>query len=222
VKEVLLEANRSSGVRLEDGSEVRADYCVVALPFDRVGKVLPERLREIPSFANLSNLQPSPITSVHLWFDRAVMEEPFVAVLDKTTQWVFNRAQLGYVQVVISASAGLTGKSQQEIIDLCRKELAEVLPLSRQAELLRFTVIREANATFSPAPGSDAWRPPQRTPVDNLFIAGDWTQTGWPATMESAVRSGYLAAEGILAGEGREARLVQPELPATGLARLLF
>ena len=120
---------------------------------------------------------------------------------------------------MVSASYGLSGRPQQEIVDLCRQELAQLIPATREAKLLRSVVIRENAATFSPEPGCDSWRPQQRTAIRNLLLAGDWTQTGWPATMESAVRSGYQAAEAILAQEGRPARLVQRELPATGLAR---
>ena len=96
-----------------------------------------------------------------------------------------------------------------------------MLPATREANLVKATVIKEAAATFSPEPGSDRWRPPQRTPLPNLYLAGDWTQTGWPATMEGAVRSGYLAAEAILAAAGAPRQLVRPDLPPEGLARWL-
>jgi len=201
---------RPDVVRLENGSDLRAGYCVVAIPFDRLAKVLP--------VVSVSNLRVSPITSVHFWFDRVVMQEPFAAVLDRTIQWIFNRSNGQYVQIVISASYGLTGRSQQEIIELCRKELAEIIPATKEAALKRSVVIRENSATFSPEPGCDVWRPSQRTPIPNVFIAGDWTQTGWPATMESAVRSGYLAAEEILKLEGLEGRFLQPDLPAKGIS----
>jgi uncharacterized protein with NAD-binding domain and iron-sulfur cluster len=106
-------------------------------------------------------------------------------------------------------------------VELCRQELARLIPAAREAELLRSVVIRENAATFSPEPGCDRWRPAQRTPIRNLLLAGDWTQTGWPATMEGAVRSGYLAAEAILALEGRPDRFIQPELPVAALVRWL-
>jgi uncharacterized protein with NAD-binding domain and iron-sulfur cluster len=111
-------------------------------------------------------------------------------------------------------------RSRQEIIALCLDELREVLPELRGAKLLKATVIKEAAATFSPEPGCDRWRPPQGTPLANLFLAGDWTATGWPATMEGAVRSGYLAAEALLAAEGAPRRIVRSDLPVEGLARL--
>jgi len=198
------------------------------------------------SLAGLRNIKTSPITGVHLWYDRTVMTEPFLTLLDHTTQWVFNKTLLyktsetdganvrptgqsaqssedgadgQYLQLVISASYGLVPQSRQEIIDLCRRELAEVLPATREAQLRKATVIKEINATFSPAPGVDRWRPPQKTSVDNLFLAGDWTRTSWPATMEGAVRSGYLAAEALLAEIGEPRTFLQPDLPFEGLSK---
>lgn len=217
-------------VRLDDGNELNADYYVAALTFDRLLKVLPDTIRTREPFVNMQKLAVSPITSVHLWFEHHVMDEPFVTSLDQTIQWVFNKTRLcgdgvdpsaQYLQIVISASRKVSDQSQQELVQLCRDELARLIPATREAKLLRSVVIRENAATFSPAPGSDEWRPQQRTPIRNLFIAGDWTQTGWPATMESAVRSGYLAAEAILEQEGRPLTLVQPELQPTGLAYYL-
>jgi uncharacterized protein with NAD-binding domain and iron-sulfur cluster len=121
---------------------------------------------------------------------------------------------------VISASYGLVPKSRQEIIDLCRRELADVLPATREAKLEKATVIKEVNATFSPEPGVDRWRPPQATRVRKLFLAGDWTSTGWPATMEGAVRSGYLATEALLTQFGRPQKFLQPDLPFEGFSRM--
>jgi zeta-carotene desaturase len=125
-----------------------------------------------------------------------------------------------YLQLVISASYGLVPKSRQEIIDLCRRELATVLPATRDAKLLKATVIKEVHATFSPEPGVDRWRPSQDAGLQNLFLAGDWTRTGWPATMEGAVRSGYLAAEAVAASLGEPRKFLQPDLPLEGLSKL--
>jgi zeta-carotene desaturase len=124
------------------------------------------------------------------------------------------------LQLVISASYDLVPKSRQEIIDVCRRELASVLPTTREAKLLKATVIKEVNATFSPAPGIDRWRPAQDAGMQNLFFAGDWTRTGWPATMEGAVRSGYLAAEALAARFDRPRKFLQPDLPLEGLSKL--
>jgi zeta-carotene desaturase len=220
VAELRFDGDHVTGVRLDDGSEANGDYYIAALTFDQLLKILPDGIRNQSPFSDLGNLRVSPITSVHMWFDRAVMQEPFIASLDQTIQWVFNRTGQ-YLQIVISASHSLSHRSQQDIVELCRKELTRLIPAAGDAELLRSVVIRENAATFSPEPGCDRWRPAQRTPIRNLFLAGDWTQTGWPATMESAVRSGYQAAEAIHALEGRPVRLVQAELPVSGLARWL-
>jgi zeta-carotene desaturase len=217
------------GVVLDDGSEVPADSIVVAVPHDALLELLPsEVVAGEPLFANLRNLRVAPITGVHLWLDRRVMEEPFLTLLDRTTQWIFNKTQLygakfdrgQYLQLVISASYDLVERSRQEIVALCLRELRQALPQAREAQVLKSTVVKEVAATFSPGPGCDRWRPAQRSPVRNLFLAGDWTHTGWPATMEGAVRSGYLAAESILEAEGRPLRLVAPDLRVSGLARM--
>ena len=207
-----------TGVRVEGNAEVTADYYVCAVPFSRLLRLIPATLRETGNFSNLEHLHVSPITGVHMWFDRSVMPEPFLTAIEGTVQWVFNRTGR-YVQIVISASHDLSNRPQQEIIDICRRELNDLLPEARDAHLERAVVIRENSATFSPAPDCDQWRPSQKTILRNLFLAGDWTSTGWPATMESAVRSGYQAAEAILALEGRSVSLIRPELPATGVAR---
>jgi zeta-carotene desaturase len=229
--ELCVSDSELAAVRLDDGSLLKGDYYVAALPFDRFLRILPAGLREFDAFANIANLKVSPITSVHLWFERTVMTEPFLASLDQTIQWVFNKSRLcsesasrlggQYLQVVISASHALTRQSQQDIINMCRKELCDLMPEAAEAKLMRAIVIRESAATFSPQPGCDRWRPAERTPLRNLFLAGDWTQTGWPATMEGAVRSGYRAAEAIFELERKPVQLVQPELPVSKLARWL-
>jgi len=219
-----------------DGDRVeRADAFILAVPHTAVAALLPdETMRKDSAFRNLAMLKTAPITGVHLWFDREVMTEPFITLLDTTTQWIFNKTALygslngagkdsakgQYLQLVVSASYSLLQKPRQEIIDLCLKEVRQALPAARDANLIKATVIKEAAATFSPEPGVDRWRPKQETSVQNLFLAGDWTDTGWPATMEGAVRSGYLAAETVLRKEGRPHRFVRPNLGADGLVAL--
>ena len=228
--------NQVTGVEKEDGSVETADYYVAAVPQDILTKLLPaDIVARQPAFLNLRNLQTSPITGVHLWFDRKVMHEPFLTLLDSTTQWVFNKTQLNgetllnggrsesegqYLQLVISASYALVPRSRQDIIELCIAELRGVLPAIRDAKLVKGAVVKETSATFSPAPGSDRWRPAQKSPLTGLFLAGDWTSTGWPSTMEGAVRSGYLAAEAILSDLGSTQKFLQPDLPAEGLSRI--
>ncbi|MGB0037051.1 MAG: hydroxysqualene dehydroxylase HpnE [Candidatus Acidiferrales bacterium] len=241
VREIRVRDNRFVGAVVEDGSEVSADVCIVAVPHDVALGLLPKELSEDgAALEGLRHLRTSPITGVHLWFEGTVMTEPFLTLLDHTTQWVFNKTLLSagietegemgrprsqesertqYLQLVISASYDLVQRSRQEIIDLCRRELAEVLPATREAKLLKATVIKEINATFSPEPGVDRWRPAQKSSVENLYLAGDWTSTGWPATMEGAVRSGYLAAEAVLSNFGQPQKFLQPDLPFEGLSK---
>jgi squalene-associated FAD-dependent desaturase len=229
VRGFLVVDGRVEGVEREDGTVETADYYLAAVPQDVLPELLPKPVEEsYPVFLNLRQLRTSPITGVHLWFDRKVMSEPFLTLLDSTTQWIFNKTQLNgsaekegqYLQLVISASYDLASRSRQDIIALCLDELRNVLPKTREAKLTKGTVVKEMSATFSPAPGSDRWRPAQKSPLARLFLAGDWTSTGWPSTMEGAVRSGYLAAEAILSEAGLPRKFLQPDLPAEGLARL--
>jgi len=231
-----------SAVQFDGGREESADACVLSIPQDKLNELLPDEIRAAnPSLAQLERFKVSPITGVHFWFDREVTNEPFITLLDTQTQWIFNKTALygpsglpagkqhaepqspgngQYLQLVISASYDLLSKSREEIIDLCLQELHQVLPAARQARLVKATVIKEVAATFSPEPGVDRWRPAQQTNTPGLFLAGDWTQTGWPATMEGAVRSGYLAAEAVLRSSGLPQRFLVPDLPASGLSKL--
>jgi uncharacterized protein with NAD-binding domain and iron-sulfur cluster len=126
-----------------------------------------------------------------------------------------------YYQVVISGSHRLEGRDRQEIVDEVCQELQALWPRAREATRLRWRVVTQPEAVFSYRPGLDAQRPSQRTPVSNFLLAGDWTRTGWPATMEGAVRSGYLAVEGLLQALGRPSSLLVPDLPRSLLCRWL-
>jgi squalene-associated FAD-dependent desaturase len=234
VRALRFEGNQLKAAVFDEGREETADAIVLALPHDTLDELLPQEVKGAhPEFAQIGKIKDAPITGVHLWFDRAVMREPFLTLLDTTTQWVFNKTALyaakngaggekgQYLQLVISASYGLLQKPRQEIIDLCLAEVRHALPAAREANLLKATVIKEAAATFSPQPGVDRWRPKQETSVKGMFLAGDWTDTGWPATMEGAVRSGYLAAEGVLRVAGAPKGILQPDLPPDGLVRML-
>jgi zeta-carotene desaturase len=222
-----------NNVEFDGGRRESADGYVFALPHEALADLLTEEIKRLePSLANLGNIRVAPITGVHFWFDREVMREPFVTLLETTTQWIFNKTALHgtangaagekgqYLQLVISASYDLLQKPRQEIIDLCLAEVRHALPAARKAVLTKATVIKEAAATFSPQPGVDRWRPMQETSICGMFLAGDWTATGWPATMEGAVRSGYLAAEAVLRVAGKPRKFLQPDLPPDGLVRM--
>ena len=184
------------------GERHAADYYICALPFER----LPALGLAAPAFEH------SPITGIHLWFDRPVTDLPHATLLDRTMQWIFNKSEGRYVQLVVSASRALAAKSRAEIVALATGELGEFFPRVREARLERAHVIKELRATFSAAPGTEAMRPPAKTSRRDLFLAGDWTRSGWPATMEGAVRSGYLAAEGVARASGRPARFLLPDI----------
>ena len=237
VRSVCIEGGAINGVKFDNHREESADAYILAGPHTTFVELLPQEIRQAePAFRNLQNLKNAPITGVHFWFDREVTSEPFITLLDTTTQWVFNKTALygpapiiengknkttgQYLQLVISASYDLLPKPRQEIIDLCLKEVRQALPAARHANLVKATVIKEAAATFSPEPGVDRWRPKQETSIRRLFLAGDWTATGWPATMEGAVRSGYLAAEAVQRTSGPARKYLQPELGADGLVTL--
>jgi len=171
---------------------MKADAYVLAVPFERVSALAPELALDLSAFTH------SPITGIHLWFDRSITDLPHATLLDRTIQWMYNKKEGRHLQLVVSASRSLTEMSRAEVIAMALKELAEFFPSVAQAKLEKAHVVKEVRATFSAAPGLEAQRPLQSTEISNLFLAGDWTRTGWPATMEGAVRSGYLAAEAVL------------------------
>jgi squalene-associated FAD-dependent desaturase len=207
-----VEGDGVRALELRDGSVIESDWYVGAVPFARLLDLLPAGLADAqPYFGNLRRLETSPITSVHLWYDRTVMGLPHVVLVGCLGQWVFRR-EGNYLQVVVSASRQLRGLGHDEVRRRVVEELGELFPAARGACLLRARVVTEHAATFSAVPGVDRWRPAQGSPLRNLLVAGDWTATGWPATMEGAVRSGYLAAEALLARRGERVRLVQPDL----------
>ncbi len=163
------EGGAVSSLHLRDGSTFTADWYVLAVPFDRVTDLLPEDLAREPYFANVRNLTPSPITSVHLWFDRPMMSLPHAVLVDCLGQWVFNRGEVSpgefYLQVVVSASGELKALGREEIERRIVAELARLFPAVGSAKLLRSKVVTEHAATFSAVPGVDRWRPSQASPV---------------------------------------------------------
>ena len=218
------------GVTLVDGERLEADYYISALQFDLLLKLLPpEVTKGVAYWENLRGIELAPIIGVHLWYDRPIDCPEALALLDRETEWVFNKTKNfdrpagegTYLSAVISASHRYKETPNAEILAAVLKDIHACLPETREATLLRSRVIQWPKATISPKPGVDALRPDQRSPVSNLYVAGEWTQTGWPSTMEGAARSGYLAAEYLLEREGKPHSVLAPDLPVTGLARLL-
>ena len=226
-----------------NGQEQKFDYLVLAVPFDGVARMLPDTPSAAPLAAALGQFSTSPITGIHLWFDRQISDLDHAVLLDRTIQWMFHKSRLidarsndarnhdaregdangsgSYVELVVSCSRSLVEKSKADIVDLAVKEAQEYFPGAREAKLLKSTVIKEVHATYSPRPGIDQHRPQPDTAWPRVFLAGDWTATGWPATMEGAVRSGYLAAEAVARfASGKRARFLVSDLAPRGLMKL--
>lgn len=212
------------------GEDFRADYAILATPFNLVGQLLSDATEMRPLREQAAHFSSVPITGIHLWFDREITPLEHAVLLERTIQWMFQKSKIlntrrdsaehgSYLELVVSASKSLVDKPRQEVIDLAVRELAEFFPTVREARLTKATVVKEVHATFSPAPGADAYRASHTTPWPRLFLAGDWTATGWPATMEGAVRSGYAAAEALANAAGAPQKFLVPDLPPKGLMR---
>ncbi|MBA3916394.1 MAG: FAD-dependent oxidoreductase, partial [Acidobacteriales bacterium] len=210
-----------------EGHEETFDYAVLAVSFDALSRLLPEGNSGELGKA-VRHFESSPITGIHLWFDREISELDHAVLLDRTIQWMFHKSRIqrrpgngSYVEVVVSASKTLIDKSRNDIIDLALRELREFFPAARDAQLLKAAVIKEVHATYAPLPGIDRYRLTPATEWPRVFVAGDWIDTGWPATMEGAVRSGYLAAQELASISGNtDSRFLVADLPAEGLMRL--
>ncbi|MCA9223081.1 MAG: hydroxysqualene dehydroxylase HpnE [Planctomycetales bacterium] len=216
------------------------DAVVIAVPWRRVADLIPNDWHAAwPKLSQFADFASSPITSVHLWLDRPITDLPHAVIVGRLSQWLFRRkeepasiadavdsrtspANQHYYQVVISASRDLATRDREDVVREVMQDLAAIWPAADSARLLRWQLVTQREAVFSVRPGFEQRRPPQATPIRNLFLAGDWTQTGWPATMEGAVRSGYLAAARVLESVNRPADLLAPDLPMGRLARWLF
>ncbi len=228
VDEILFSGHRASGVKLATGEALAADAVVLATNHHAVMRWIPEHLRAIDyRFAGLVNLESVPILGVHLWFDRPVLKKSHAALFEGPLQWLFRKDAQGRVlHGVISAARSWSATPHAQAVEEFQTQLNRLFSRSG-AKLVRSRIVVEKRATFSPLPGSDAWRPPAAPPdggIADLFLAGDYTRTDWPATMEGAVRSGYLAAEGVLramAPGGAAPKFLVPDMPPEWPARLL-
>lgn len=223
VAEVAGSAERVTGLLLPDGSTRKIDFVVLAVPWRRVGELLPAEIGAVVDpRQQFESIGSAPISALHLWFDRPLMDLPHAVLVGRLSQWIFahnSPTNEHYYQVVISASHDLAARERQSVLDEVLADLRADFPDAAAAKLLRWQLITQPEAVFSVRPGLDAIRPEQQTPISNLLLAGDWTRTGWPATMEGAVRSGYLAAEAVLAQLGPPQQIVVPDLPRSWLLR---
>ncbi len=209
-----------------------ADFLVLALPFEATANLLPlmppavgvEKLA-----AQIAQQEHGPICSVHLWFDREITDLDHAVLLDRQIHWMYNKSRLqpwrkskgSYLELVVSASHEFAALSREEAINLSLRELAEFFPAVTGAKLEKAVLVKEVRATFTVPPGIDASRPSSISPWPNCVLAGDWIQTGWPSTMESAARSGHLAAEAVCSAIGEQRRFMNPDLGPKGLMRFL-
>ena len=207
-----------------------ADDVVLALPFEQAEKLVRSAVltdgEEVRAelLGKMQRFDHSPFISVLLWFDREITDLDHAWLLDTTIQWFFHKSRIrgygpergSYVEVVIAGSKRELPMSRNEILGPAMEELARFFPEVRKARLMKSGILKEARATFTTKPGLDAFRPAQKTELPGLYLAGDWTRTDWPSTMEGAARSGRLAAEAVLGDPGR---FLKPELEAEGLMR---
>ena len=204
VMRILFEDGEATGVALADGEHLSADWIIAAVPPRNLLSLLLHPVSEHKSFSLLRRLRFSPIVNLHLWFDRPVMEEPFFVAVDSPIQAVFDVSRIqekeGPAHVVVSQSAAVewVRLPPQVIRERLMTALMPLVPRIKKARLVQALTIKRPFATFLPYPESDFLRPTPETPIRGLLLAGDFTATGWPATLEGAVRSGRAAAKRIL------------------------
>lgn len=211
-----------------------ADDVILALPFEQTQRLISTMSLSDPGaeparadlLAKMTHFTHSPFISILLWYDRQITDLDHAWLLDSTIQWFFHKSRIrnyppdrgSYVELVIAGSRTELPMTREQILTPALAELQRFFPDVARATLLKSGILKEARATFSVTPGLDAHRPSQRTAHPGLYLAGDWTATEWPATMEGAARSGRLAAGHLL---GTPTRFLTPDLPPTGLMRLL-
>jgi squalene-associated FAD-dependent desaturase len=201
VRGFVIEQGVVVAVELKDGERVEGDSFISAVPPEALFAILPDEQKN-KEFASLLTLGSSPIVSINLWFDRSIVDHEFVGLLGTRCQWIFNKdlilspgKQSNQVAVIISAARDFVDWTRNDLVEMATRELHELLPASRAAELLHSVIVKEREATLSHSVESDSLRPGPRTSIPNLILAGDWIDTGLPATIESAVMSGDVAAE---------------------------
>jgi zeta-carotene desaturase len=226
---VRIQNGAAVGVDLQSGESLAADAVVLAVHHANAVRQLPADLAAGDArFVAMQELTDVPILGAHLWFDRPILDVSHTGLIDGPLQWLFRKDESGSaVHGVISAAREWLDRAREEAAEQFARQIRSTFAAARGAKLLRHTIVIEKRATFSPLPGSDAHRPETSPPssaaggIQNLYLAGDYTRTGWPATMEGAVRSGYLAAEAILAAHGKPRKYVVADLSPQWPARLL-
>ncbi|HKQ07934.1 MAG TPA: hydroxysqualene dehydroxylase HpnE [Blastocatellia bacterium] len=200
VERLVIEGGRVVEVELKSGERLAADAVISAVPHAPLLKMLPEALRA-GEFAAVERLRAAPIVSINLWFDRSVFDRQFAGLIGTRSQWLFNKNLIvkptessNQFAVIISAAHDFVDWTKEQLVEMALGELHELLPESRDARLLHSRIVKEREATLSHTVESDTLRPGPRTSIENLILAGGWTATGLPDTIESAVLSGHTAA----------------------------
>jgi squalene-associated FAD-dependent desaturase len=213
-----------------DGGEIISDFLVLALPFEATANLIPrmppaEGADEL--LGKIDRHEHWPICSVHLWFDREITDLDHAILLDREIHWLYNQSRLQhregehYIELVVSATRSFAALPRDAAITQAVEELKEFFPAAASARLVKAALVKEVRATFGVPPGIDSARPTAVSPWPNCFLAGDWTATGWPSTMESAARSGHLAAEALCFTIGEPRTILNPDLKPQGLMKLL-
>ena len=194
-----------TGIELDSGKRIETGSVIAAVPPHNLHPLLPRVVAKDEYFAAMSNIPFSPIINLHLWFDRAVMEERFVIAIDSPLQAIFNLTEIhkegpqaSHLVISQSAANEWIGRTTDEIKEELMVALSRQLPAVTRARVLAALVIKHGQATIRLAPGIEALRPRSITPIDGLLLAGDYTATGWPSTLEGAVRSGLTAARNVM------------------------
>jgi squalene-associated FAD-dependent desaturase len=217
-------------VQTQQGNHT-SEMLILALPFEATAKLIPN-LPASPAAAafqtQIKAFEHWPICSVHLWFDREITELDHAVLLDRDIHWMYHKSRwqpqrdskASYIELVVSASREFATLSREDALKRAIEQLAEFFPEVKQAKIVKSALIKEMRATFGVSPGIDVARPSAVSPWPNCFLAGDWVATGWPSTMESAARSGHLAAEALCRSLGDPRILLVPDLLPTGLMTL--
>jgi uncharacterized protein with NAD-binding domain and iron-sulfur cluster len=227
-KAIAYDGRRVTGVITDEGS-VESMAVISSVPFDRLDKLVSDVMRRADSrLQTLDRLEVSPILGVHLWFDKPIMTLPHLVLVDAGVQWLFNKGEdergRQHLHAVISGAHEWMTLAEDEIVRRVVADVHRALPGSIGLQPTQTRAVKEKRATFAATPGVEQFRPSAGPGtiglggggIENLFLAGDWCDTGWPATMEGAVRSGYAAAAAITGGRG-----LVPDVPAGMLARVL-
>src|SRR5579871_1290898 len=223
VEEIRREESTGGWIVETRNASVRSEFLVLALPFEATAQILtmmPSADRAEDLSTQIERHEHWPICSVHLWFDREITDLDHAVLLDREAHWMYNKTRLqpwrdqktSYLELVVSATRSFAAMERKEAIDLAISELQDFFPEAASAKLIKAALVKEVRATFGVPPGIDAARPGAISPWPRCFLAGDWTATGWPSTMESAARSGHLAAEAICQQAHEPRTFLNPEL----------